>query len=58
VLAQHRRVTRQTIRRKIDPGHLYDQMNGLLRVRRTVQWLREAAGCDAELPRRALEEVY
>lgn len=55
-LAPHRRVTRQMILGKMEPGHLHVQIPGLLRVSRTVQWLREAAGLDAPLPRRALEE--
>lgn len=56
-LAPHRRVVRQMIRNKLEPGHVHYQINGLLRVSRTVQWLREAAGRDAVLPWRALEET-
>lgn len=56
-LAPHRRVTRQMILGKLEPGHLHYQCSGLLRVSRTVQWLREAAGCRATLPLRALEET-
>jgi AcrR family transcriptional regulator len=56
-LAVHRRVTRQMICGKFEPGHFHYQYAGLLRVSRTVQWLREAAGRDAVLPWRALEEV-
>jgi ubiquinone biosynthesis protein COQ9 len=56
-LAAHRRVTRQMICGKFEPGHLHIQYAGLLRVSRTVQWLREAARRDAVLPWRALEEV-
>lgn len=56
-LAAHRRVTRQMILNKFEPGHLHYQFNGLLRVSRTVQWLREAAGRDATLPWRAIEET-
>jgi ubiquinone biosynthesis protein COQ9 len=57
VLALHRRVTREMIWNKLEPGHLHYQLNGLLRVSRTVQWLREAAGRDSVLPWRALEEL-
>ncbi len=57
VLATHRRPTRQMIVNKLEPGHVHYQIAGLLRVSRTVQWWREAAGCRAALPRRAFEEV-
>lgn len=56
-LAPHRRVTREMILGKLEPGHLHVQVPGLLRVSRTVQWLREAAGRDATFVRRALEET-
>lgn len=57
VLAPHRRVTRQMIRGKFEPGHVHYQFAGLMRVSRTVQWLREAAQRDAVLPWRAFEET-
>ena len=56
-LAAHRQVTRQMIVNKLEPGHIHYQITGLLRVSRTVQWLREAASRDAVLPRRAIEET-
>jgi AcrR family transcriptional regulator len=56
-LAWHRRVTRQMILSKLEPGHIHIQFPGLMRVSRTVQWMREAAGYDASFPRRAVEEV-
>jgi ubiquinone biosynthesis protein COQ9 len=56
-LARHRRVTRQMVWNRFEPGHLHYQLNGLFRVSRTVQWMREAAGCDARLPWRAIEET-
>jgi ubiquinone biosynthesis protein COQ9 len=56
-LAPHRRVTRQMIWNKLEPGHLHYQLKGLLRVSRTVQWMREAAGRDATFPWRAFEEA-
>ena len=56
-LAPHRRVTRQMIYGKFEPGHVHYQFAGLLRVSRTVQWLREAAHRDAVLPWRAIEET-
>jgi AcrR family transcriptional regulator len=56
-LAPQRRVTRQMIYGKFEPGHVHYQFAGLLRVSRTVQWLREAAHRDAVLPWRAFEET-
>ncbi len=56
-LAAHKRVTRQIILGKMEPGHLHVQIPALLRVSRTVQWFREAAHRDATYVRRALEET-
>lgn len=55
-LATHRRVTRQMVLGKLEPGHVHYQVAGLLRVSRTVQWLREAARRETVLPWRAIEE--
>lgn len=56
-LAPHRKVTRQMIYGKLEPGHIHIQIPGLMRVSRTVQWMREAAHRDATYVRRALEET-
>lgn len=56
-LADHRWVTRQMIHGRLEPGHLHIQIPSLLRISRTVQWLREAAFRDATYLRRALEET-
>lgn len=56
-LAAHRKVTRQMIGGKLEPGHLHIQIPAILRVSRTVQWMREAAQRDATYVRRALEET-
>ncbi|HZV98367.1 MAG TPA: TetR/AcrR family transcriptional regulator [Methylophilaceae bacterium] len=56
-LASHRKVTRQMIYGKLEPGHIHIQIPGLMRISRTVQWIREAAGRDATYARRALEET-
>lgn len=56
-LAAHRRVTRQMIHGRLEPGHLHIQIPSLMRISRTVQWLREAAFRDATYLRRALEET-
>ena len=42
-LAPHRSVTGQMLLYKLEPGHFHLQVQGLLRVSRTVQWWREAA---------------
>lgn len=56
-LAPYRNVTRQMIYGKLEPGHLHVQIPGLLRISRTVQWIREATQLDATYVRRALEET-
>lgn len=55
-LGPWRRVVREMVRGKLEPGHLHVQLPALLRISRTVQWLREAAGLDATYLRRSLEE--
>jgi AcrR family transcriptional regulator len=55
-LHPQRRATRQMITGKLEPGHIHYQWAGLMRVSRTVQWWREAAGRKATLPWRAIEE--
>ena len=56
-LAAHRRVTREMILNKLEPGHLPVQIPAVLRISRTVQWFREAAQRDATFLRRAMEEA-
>ncbi|OOG25174.1 TetR family transcriptional regulator [Thioalkalivibrio denitrificans] len=56
-LAGHRRVTREMIYGRFEPGHVHMQARGLLRVSRTVQWIREGARRDAAFLTRALEET-
>lgn len=56
-LEPHRGVTRQMILGKLEPGHLHVQVPAVLRISRTVQWLREAAGRDAAGLYRGLEET-
>lgn len=55
-LSSQRKVTRQMILGKLEFGHLHIQIPGIMRVSRTVQWIREAAHRDATSVRRALEE--
>ncbi|SFK90130.1 transcriptional regulator, TetR family [Nitrosomonas aestuarii] len=56
-MAAHRKVTRQMIGAKLEPGHIHIQIPAIMRVSRTVQWMREAAQRDAAFFRRALEET-
>ncbi len=56
-LAPYRNVTRQMIYGKMELGHVHIQIPGLMRVSRTVQWIREAAHLDATYVRRALGEA-
>lgn len=56
-LSIHRNVTRQMIGAKLEPGHIHIQVPAIMRVSRTVQWVREAAQRDATYVRRALEET-
>lgn len=56
-LSTHRRVTREMIVGKLEPGHVHFQWAGIMRISRTVQWWREAAGRTAPLPWRAFEET-
>lgn len=56
-LAPHRRLTAAMLRYKLQPDHLHLHVAGLLRVSRTVQWLRETACLPSAGWRRELEEV-
>ena len=56
-LAPYHRVTREMIWHKLEFGHVHVQFPAILRISRTVQWIREGALLDAPLPRRALEET-
>lgn len=56
-LATHKKVTRQMILGKLEFGHIHYQFSGLLRISRTVQWWRDAAGIRSTLPRRAFDET-
>jgi AcrR family transcriptional regulator len=56
-LAAHRAVTGQMLLYKLEPGHIHLQVLGLMRVSRTVQWWREAAGRETLHLRRIAEET-
>lgn len=55
-LAPHRKCVREMLLVRLEPGHLHIQLPTLLRISKTVQWLREAAGLRASFGWRALEE--
>jgi AcrR family transcriptional regulator len=57
MLAPHRRLTAEMLRYKFHPEHLHLQALGLMRISRTVQWIREAACLPSTGLRRELEEV-
>lgn len=56
-LAPHRRVTREMILAKLEPGHIHIQFPAVMRISRTVQWLREAAGLTDHGLARAVAET-
>ncbi len=56
-MADYRTVTRQMIGSKLEPGHIHIQIPAIMRISRTVQWMREAAKRDTTFIRRALEET-
>ena len=46
-LAPYHKLSGQMLLYKLEPGHIHLQLGGVLRISRTVQWLREAAGLNA-----------
>jgi ubiquinone biosynthesis protein COQ9 len=56
-LAPHREQVRQMLRYQLQPDHLHLQVQGMLRVSRTVQWWREASGLAVTGLRRELLEA-
>ncbi len=56
-LAPHREVTVQMLKAKLWPFHPHHFVPMVFNLSRTVLWLRDAAGLDAEAPRREVEEV-
>lgn len=56
-LVRHRRITGEMLRYKLEFGHIHLQVLGIMRVSRTVQWVREAAQQEATHLQRILEEV-
>src|SRR5688572_28041730 len=56
-LAPHSTVTRQILVGKLYPGHPHFVAALVVRLSRTVQWVREAAFLRAGPPRRQIEEI-
>lgn len=56
-LAQHKQLSRDMLMYKLEPGHVHLQVLGLLRISRTVQWMREAAHQDSSHLFRIVEEI-
>lgn len=56
-LAPHRVIVRQMLKYKLEFGHVHLQVLGLLRISRTVQWLRQVCLCEATDNRRIIEEL-
>ena len=56
-LAEHKTISRDMLLYKLEPGHIHLQLLGVLRISRTVQWIREAAQLDKTHLQRILEEV-
>ena len=56
-LSAHKKVSRDMLLYKLEPAHIHLQIQGLLRVSRTVQWIREAARLDSTHFARIAEEV-
>ncbi|MFO7602285.1 MAG: TetR/AcrR family transcriptional regulator [Gammaproteobacteria bacterium] len=56
-LAQHKTVSRDMLLYKLEPAHIHLQLQGLLRISATVQWLREAAQLEGTHLQRIAEEI-
>lgn len=56
-LAPHRSITREMLGYKLQPEHVHLQVRGVMRISRTVQWIREVALVPAVGWRRELAEA-
>jgi hypothetical protein len=56
-LAPYQQLTRQMLYYKLEPGHVHLQAAALLRISRTVQWLRELAGLQVTGATRIAQEL-
>ncbi|MCH8537819.1 MAG: TetR/AcrR family transcriptional regulator [Alkalimonas sp.] len=57
-MAAHRKLTRQMLYYKLEPGHIHLQAAALLRLSRTIQWLRELADLRAQNFKRIEQELF
>lgn len=57
-MAAHRKLTKQMLYYKLEPGHIHLQAAALLRLSRTVQWLRELADLKAKNLKRIEQELF
>ena len=56
-LATHKTITRDMLWYKFEPLHVHLQVLGLLRISRTVQWIRELAGLNDRFLLRIINEI-
>lgn len=56
-LAVHKQLTAAMLRYKLQPDHVHLHAQGLLRISRTVQWIRETAALPEAGWRRELQEM-
>ena len=56
-LAPYHKINSQMLLYKLEPGHIHLQLGGVMRISRTVQWLREAAGLTASGVARIAQEL-
>ncbi len=56
-LSAHKTVTRDMLWYKLEPLHVHLQVLGLLRISRTVQWIKELAGLNDRFLLRIINEI-
>ena len=56
-LAEHKSITRQMLWYKLEPLHVHLQIQGLLRISRTVQWMQELTGINTRYMERIANEI-
>ena len=57
VLAEHKTITREMLWYKLEPLHVHLQIQGLLRISRTVQWIQELTSINAQYMERIANEI-
>ncbi|MGI9227998.1 MAG: TetR family transcriptional regulator [Gammaproteobacteria bacterium] len=56
-LAEHKTITREMLWYKLEPLHVHLQIQGLLRISRTVQWIQELSRINAQYMKRIANEL-